>query len=166
MKRFLLIALSAGLLSPGVVSAYQNDNFSKAIKDISEVKELVCMGYEYSTIELGNPFSWFPKRSNYFLIHPSMSKEVPGLPNNFYVRVFNMARNENHSDGVWLFETKREYIAFMYKYDELKNMSIEEIIDLNKKPEFRRIKVYNLSWMKNTLEWLRNGSPKSADYCD
>ena len=166
MKRFLLLALTAGLLSPGISNAYQNDDFSKAAKRAVKEMNLLCMGYENSVIEVANPLSWGTKRTNYFLIPPSRALEIPQMPNNFIVQVFDMARDKDHSTGVWLFETKREYIAFLSDYDEMDRMSNEELIDLHKNADFDRIKFLGLDWMKNTVKWLKDGMPKSADYCD
>ena len=166
MNRFLLLALTAGLLSPGISIAYQNDDFSKAAKRAVKEMNLICMGYENSVIEVANPLSWGTKRTNYFLIPPSRALEIPQMPNNFIVQVFDMARDKDHSTGVWLFETKREYIAFLADYDEMDRMSNEELFDLHKNADFDRIKFLGLDWMKNTVKWLKDGMPKSADYCD
>ena len=76
MKRFLLLALTSGILSPGISIAYQNDDFSKAAKRASSEMNLVCMGYENSVIDIANPLSWGTKRTNYFLIPPSTFKSI------------------------------------------------------------------------------------------
>jgi len=165
MKRFLLLAITAALISPSISGAYQNDEFSKAAKRASSEMNLVCMGYENSVIDLANPLSWGTKRTNYFLIPPSRAMEVPQMPNNYIVQVFNLSRDNNHSTGVWIFETKREYIAFLADYDEIDRLSNEELIDLHKNAKFERIKFLGLNWMKNTNKWLKDGMPKSADYC-
>ena len=169
MKR-VLIALAAWLVLLGFVRKSQNDNFLKEARKIGEEMNLVCMGYHESFIEIGNPFSWITRRSKYHLIDPSRVAKIPiYLDSNKYLIQVNYLSYKGVSDShasIWIIDTKRESVALLGNLDEMERMSEEEISSL--KPNFRGIKFWGQdnSWMMNIFDWLKDGTPKSADYCD
>ena len=172
MKR-VLIALAAWLVLLGFVRKSQNDNFLKEARKIGEEMNLVCMGYHESFIEIGNPFSWITRRSKYHLIDPSRVAtipipKIPVLASNKYLIQVNYVSYKGVSDShasIWIIDSNREYIALLGNLDEIERMSEEEIYSL--KPNFTGIKMWqDNSWMMNIFDWLKDGTPKSADYCD
>ena len=171
MKR-VLIALAAWLVLLGFVRKSQNDNFLKEARKIGEEMNLVCMGYHESIIELGNPFSWITRRSKYHLIDPSRvaTIPIPKIPvlasNKYLIQVNYLSYKSDSHASIWIIDSNREYVALLGNLDEIERMSEEEISSL--KPNFRGIKFWGQdnSWMMNIFDWLKDGMPKSADYCD
>jgi len=124
----------------------------------------VCLG-KSEVGQLVNPITWFITGPNTFwFANPRQVGKQNYMENTWVIQTYRA----DIEDGQWvslsLLDTSKKRWAYLGDPETDDKRKVEENFD---NPEWKNVAdLKNDAWIANAIDWINNGKPISANYCD
>jgi len=124
----------------------------------------VCLG-KMEMGHIANPITWFiTPPVSYWLAKPKHVNEHNHYKDIWLVQSTNVDFDEGQTFTFSVIDVNKERWAYLGDPETDKKEDVEKAFD---KPDWRNLKdMKHDVWIANTIDWIKKGKPKSANYCD
>lgn len=131
-----------------------------------KAKELgwVCLG-QTKVGQLINPLTWFVTGPNtYWFAKPAQVKTQKYLRDVWVVQTYRVNHEDGQTVGLSLLDTDNERWAYLGDPETDQKSELTRNFDNPKWEDAKTLKDH--AWFKNAMDWIKNGKPSKASYCD